>query len=154
LIQRAVERRQASVRRLAAMAGISEGRWRQIVNGYQSVGRGDYAAVTAPALTLARMARTVGVDSDALRAVGRADAADELDRLEPEPAATVGRAADLHPAEIAIRKIEEVIDFKGLTDSMRVDTVRGIIVLYRRDVARSEAAPRSEDEPEQRLEAG
>ena len=147
LIQRAVDRRRASVRKLAAVAGISEGRWRQIVNGYQSVGRGEYLPVTAPPLTLARMAGAAGVDAAQLREAGRADAAEELERLkDDEPAATTPAAA--HLAETAIRKIEEVIDFPGLTDSMRVDTIRGIIAVYHREVTRSG------EEPGQRLEAG
>jgi hypothetical protein len=68
---------------------------------------------------------------------------------EPAP---VARHTDL--AEIAIRKIEEVLDFRGLTASMRVDTIRGIVAHYRQDVARSVEAARSEEPPEQRLAAG
>lgn len=60
------------------MAGISSTRWRHIVNGYQPHGAGQNLAVIAPAATLARMARAVGVTPEQLAEVGRADAADEL----------------------------------------------------------------------------
>lgn len=63
-------------------AGLSEGRLRQIVNGYQSVA-GHHLRVVAPADTLARVARVVGVDVCALREVGRGDAADVLEHLAP-----------------------------------------------------------------------
>jgi hypothetical protein len=64
-----------TAREAARRAGLSEGRWRQIVSGYQSAGRGSYHAVVAPAATLARMARVVGVTAEQLDSVGRSDAA-------------------------------------------------------------------------------
>lgn len=74
LIARAVRQRHISARKIAPAAGITEARWRQIVNGYQSVG-GQYIRVVAPAATLAKMARAVGITSDQLTDVGREDAA-------------------------------------------------------------------------------
>ena len=82
LIQGAAERTRQSARQLAANAGISDARWRHIVNGYQPVGRGEAIAVVAPSATLARMARVVGVSSDQLRQVGRSDAADVLEATD------------------------------------------------------------------------
>lgn len=67
-----------SIRGVAKAAGISEGRWRQIENGYQSVRKGEYIDVRAPADTLARMAKAVGASPEQLRDAGRGDAADEL----------------------------------------------------------------------------
>src|SRR5581483_11036709 len=73
--RRSPERRQISVREAARRAGISEGWWRQVVNGYQSLSGGAYGTVRAPAETLARMAQAAGVTADDLTAAGRADAA-------------------------------------------------------------------------------
>lgn len=78
LIDRATKAKKVSKRRAAEMAGISEGRWRAIVNGYQSAGGGQTVTVVAPANTLARMARVVDVSADQLREAERADAADVL----------------------------------------------------------------------------
>lgn len=94
LIQEAAERTRQSARRLAANAGISDARWRHIVNGYQPVGRGAYLAIVAPPERLARMARAVGVTADELRRVGRADAAEELESMPPERPANGGDAVE------------------------------------------------------------
>lgn len=67
-----------SVRRAATMAGISEGRWRQIAKGYNQVSKETFVESIAPADTLARMARVVGATPGQLQEVGREDAADEL----------------------------------------------------------------------------
>ncbi|HZR50057.1 MAG TPA: helix-turn-helix transcriptional regulator [Streptosporangiaceae bacterium] len=81
LIAAALKDARISVREAARRAGISEGWWRQVVNGYQSLSGGAYGTVRAPAETLARMAQAAGVTADDLTAAGRADAAAELDRL-------------------------------------------------------------------------
>jgi transcriptional regulator with XRE-family HTH domain len=105
LIDAARLRRSLKIRRVAPEAGISEGRWRQIVNGYQSAGRGQVVDVIAPAETLARMAKAVGVTATELRKAGRTDAALELERLvvfeqQPTKAADAARIAreQLNPA--------------------------------------------------------
>ena len=66
-----------SMRRAAEAAGMSDGRWRQIVKGYQGTGSGRIPVV-APADTLARMALVVGVTPDELDGAGRSDAAESL----------------------------------------------------------------------------
>jgi transcriptional regulator with XRE-family HTH domain len=78
LIQSAMKRGRLSARKAAARVGLSEARWRQIMNGYQSVG-GQKVPVFGPPETIARMAAAVGVTSDQLRAVAREDAAAEMD---------------------------------------------------------------------------
>lgn len=78
LIEKALKLAGMSGRHAATEAGISDARWRQIVNGYMSAGGGQAVSVVGPADTLARMARVVGVTPDQLREVGRADAADLL----------------------------------------------------------------------------
>jgi len=70
-----------SGRRAAELAGMSEGRWRQIAKGYMAAGGGHAIPVIAPADTLARMALAVGVTADELRKAGREDAADVLTML-------------------------------------------------------------------------
>lgn len=84
-----------SVRKAATAAGISDGRWRQIANGYQSVGAGQVAIVEGPPETLARMALAVGVTPEELRSVGRIDAADALVMLTDITTATSGREGTL-----------------------------------------------------------
>lgn len=60
---------------------MSDGRWGQIVRGYQTMGDDVFAAVRAPADTLARMAKVVGVTPEQLEEAGRGDAAEELREL-------------------------------------------------------------------------
>lgn len=110
LIGRAAERTGLSVRRLAAKAGISDARWRHIVNGYQPVGRGQTIPIVAPAETLARMARVVGVTPDELRKAGRADAAAELERQTQAPVSAVEALAE---------DIKAVLDDVDLTEEER-----------------------------------
>ena len=71
LIADAAAARGLSIREASRRAGISYGRWRQITSGYQNVSPGSYAAVRAPAVTLARMARVAGVPAGQLEAAGR-----------------------------------------------------------------------------------
>ena len=78
LLQRARDRRHLSQRAAARKAGMSDGRWRHIESGYQTVSAGVHAAVRAPAGTLARMAASLGVTAAELIDAGREDAAKEL----------------------------------------------------------------------------
>ncbi len=88
LIADAADRMNLSLRKAADRAGISYGRWRQIVTGCQNVSPGSFAAVHAPAKTLAKMAAVVGVTPAQLAEAGREDAAEALARLQsPEAAA-------------------------------------------------------------------
>jgi hypothetical protein len=80
LLQEALKVDGRSPRAVAPQAGISDGRWRQIVKGWMHVG-GVVQEVVAPPATLARMAYSVDVTPDALRAAGRDDAAEILDKM-------------------------------------------------------------------------
>lgn len=114
LIAAALERTNPKLtqRKAAELADISEARWRQLVSGYISVGQGNYAAVHAPAKTLARMADVVGVTPEELNAADRSDAAVELMQLQRNRSAhfPVGSEGDpldltrLSPAEIELVK--------------------------------------------------
>ena len=66
-----------SMRKAAEMAGMSDGRWRQIVKGYQGTGTGKIPVI-APDETLARMALVVGVTDSQLESAGRPEAAGVL----------------------------------------------------------------------------
>lgn len=84
LIQAAIKRAGISARQAADRAGMSEGRWRQIANGYQVVSKGTYIPVEGPPDTVAAMARVAGIAPDELDAVGREDAAAALRDMQPE----------------------------------------------------------------------
>ena len=90
LIAGAAGRLDLSIREAARRAGISYGRWRQITAGYQNVSPGVYAAVHAPARTLARMAAVVGVTPEEMETEGqRPDAAEAMRETEAHRGAPV-----------------------------------------------------------------
>ncbi|WP_233646741.1 helix-turn-helix domain-containing protein [Streptomyces sp. BSE6.1] len=104
LIKEALRRARLSGRTAARRAGISDARWRQIINGYQSIGGQRIAVKRAPDETIARMAHAAGVTPDELRQTGRTEAADLLAELAgpPTPASTADQyAADPHIDAIA-----------------------------------------------------
>lgn len=85
LIADAADRMDLSIREAARRAGLSYGRWRQVVQGYQNTSPGQFAKVNAPAKTLAKMARVVGVTPEQMETEGqRPDVADLL--RQPAPA--------------------------------------------------------------------
>lgn len=86
LISAALKDARISVREASRRAGISDGWWRQIVNGYQSLSGGSFGTVRAPAETLARMALVAGVTPERMASEGqRPDAAGEMERLRDQP---------------------------------------------------------------------
>lgn len=122
-----------SARKAASLAGMSDARWRHIVNGYQPIARNEQIAVTAPAQTLARMAKVVGVDADQLRAAGREDAADELERLPTDDASqALGDEMEQASASAVLRVIATVLR-SNLPDGMKLR-------LIERELAGVEAA--------------
>lgn len=98
-IERARMARKMSVRRAAAVAGMSEGRWRQIAKGYQSAAKGVRVPVNAPPETLARMANAVGLTFDALSGVADDDTVAALLDLQAPPQPPGEREALLAWAE-------------------------------------------------------
>lgn len=91
LIEDAAEDLDISIREAAKHAGLSYGRWRQIVKGYQNVSPGVYAEVrNAPATTVARMAMVAGVSPELMETKGqRPDVADAMRRRAAAPARPV-----------------------------------------------------------------
>ncbi|MGP3914384.1 helix-turn-helix domain-containing protein [Nonomuraea sp. 10N515B] len=84
LIAAALKRKRLSAREAARRTGISEGRWRQIVSGYQTVS-GVHVSVRGPAETVARMAHIAGLSPTQLVEANRSDAADELREILQAP---------------------------------------------------------------------
>lgn len=82
LIKVAQKRARLSARKAAVLAGISEGRWRQIVNGYQTVRKDMHVSVRGPDETVASMANAVGVTPDELAEAGREEAAEFLREMQ------------------------------------------------------------------------
>lgn len=110
LIKTALKRSGMSARKAAQEAGLSEGRWRQIVDGYQVVSAGNYQPLRGPAETVARMAAIAGVTAEALETAGRDDAARELRILHDVSAKAIPTSLpagladieDASPAEAAM----------------------------------------------------
>lgn len=129
-LDRAVTRSRMSVREAAKRAGVSEGRWRQIVKGYQSAG-GQQIPVTAPKNTLAKMAHAVGMTPDMLRATGRGDAADVLEDLTENSPTEATDHGDVDPADEALARV--------MRSDLTEDQQRKLILLLleeRRDAER------------------
>lgn len=102
LIEAARREAGLSVREAARRAQISEGWWRQVVKGYQTLSGGGYGLVRdVPAATIARMARAARVEPEQLAAEGkRPDAAQAMRELPearpPSPPATLQSASDTY----------------------------------------------------------
>lgn len=100
-----------SMRSAAKKAGLSEGRWRQIENGFSQLGGGNQMPVKAPAETLARMAWVVGAAPSQLNEVGREDAGQALLALihkppTQRPEATQDESGDSAAEEDEIYELE------------------------------------------------
>lgn len=94
--------KQGTVSKVAKHAEISEGRWRQIVKGYQQANKETRLRVVAPAGTLARMAAAVSATPEELEQAGRGDAAEELRKLQQVPQFNAERiAADMRDNPLA-----------------------------------------------------
>lgn len=120
LIAQALKKSRMSAREAAKRAGMSDGRWRQIVSGYQTVSAGVYAPVRGPAETLARMAQVVGVTPEQLEQAGRSDAAAELRELPslPEP------EQELTARELTERLRELTAEFEAERERTRRESER------------------------------
>lgn len=87
LLSQEIKRKGLSQREVARQANLSEGRLRQILNGYASVGHGQYIPVSAPPATVARIALVLNLTTNEL---GRVDleAASELHNMTRPPGPT------------------------------------------------------------------
>lgn len=137
LIAAAADRMNLSIREAARRAGISYGRWRQIVTGYQNVSPGSYAEVRAPAKTLAKMALTVGITPEQMETEGqRPDAAEILREILRQQADSRAAAPQFAPPRRERRlKALEVSDPAELEPFLQdvrreVYTAAGIIGMF------------------------
>ena len=130
LIANAQKRLGLSARKAAAAAGISDSRWRHIINGYQPVGQGQTIPVRAPADTLARMASVVGVTPKELAVAGRADAAEELHQIFPadSPWVNLARAVEPRIVELGFASAREFAKSRGILPDSIEKVVAGIPV--------------------------
>ncbi|WP_047890991.1 hypothetical protein [Micromonospora sp. RV43] len=110
LISRAMERRGLTARAAAIQLGMSEGRLRQIVNGYQALGQGQFRLVIGKAIRVAQLAKLVGVTPAQLANAGREDAAHILlDLLSEEAAAAPQQDQPVNEEELcAIRDNDQL----------------------------------------------
>lgn len=77
LIERAMRMAGVSGRRLAEMVDLSEGRVRQIVNGYRTEA-GQVLAIEGPTDTVVRMAEALNITAEEMLEAGREDVAKDL----------------------------------------------------------------------------
>lgn len=101
-----------SMREAARRAGISDGRWRQIIKGFKQETADVRVPVKGPADTIARMAQVVGATVDQLRDAGRDDAAAELDRLLNAPESDTLRLLRVRATPEAERTPDDVAFLK------------------------------------------
>lgn len=106
LIATAQKSSRLSNRKAAKKAGMSEGRWRQIIQGYQTVS-GVHVPVSAPAETLARMAQVVGATPDQLVEAGRDDAAEALDARSPIDGPQSDDSSTVAQLETRVARLEQ-----------------------------------------------
>jgi len=129
-----------SIREASRRAGISYGRWRQITSGVQNVSPGSYAAVRAPAGTLARMARAAGVSPAQLEDAGRADAAEALRKMasdrSPRPALVPPLVTASAPGDEDDTEEREFINLTRMAEPADIPVLRALRRLLDPDTGR------------------
>jgi hypothetical protein len=140
LIQDALKTDGRSIRQVAALAGISDARWRQLVKGSLNVGSDHVTEQVAPPATLARMAYVVGVTPGQLTKAGRKDAAAILVQLQqdaldggsavPLPATAAGDQAD---------EIDLVYASKTMSAEQKLKAIRQILLLRKQAETEADA---------------
>lgn len=160
LIEAAATASGLSVKKLSANAGISDTRWRHIVRGWQPGPGGAVNPVTAPAMTLARMAFAVGVPPEELAKTGRTDAADLLERMDasgadsviPMPATVHARGFNapvtVGGPEAGADEIEMVYASRSMSPKQKLQTIRMILRLRAEAEAEEDAARKKAPAPD------
>ncbi len=109
LLDAARKRKGLSHRALGDLVDLSDGRVRQVLNGYQTPGGGEYFPVSGKPEVIGRMALVLDVPRKDLVAAGRGDAAEVLDHLtrstptEGRPSTLAGFTNDELLAEVRAR---------------------------------------------------
>ena len=120
VIAAALERSSLSIREASKRAGISYGRWRQVVSGIQNVSRGNIAPVTnVPAATIARMALAAGATPEEMEREGRRpDAAQMMRAGVPTPRPRIPDDASLPPSLRGLNKGEMLPYFEQIDNEL------------------------------------
>lgn len=142
LIEKAATYSGQSARALAANAGMSDTRWRQVIRGWQQGPGGTQVEARASAVTLARMALAVGVKAQELAEAGREDAAQQLQRIEAELQS--GSSGSRSPAAGSADSIADEIDLiyaSKMSARRRLELIRKVLRL-RAEAEAEEAAER------------
>lgn len=112
LIEEAAKASGRSTRQLAANAGMSDTRWRQVVRGWQENAAGKVIEARASDEALARMAYVVKVEPGQLIEAGREGAAEALKRYKRLlPASSTFLAERGLGGELVIRDKDDTITF-------------------------------------------
>jgi hypothetical protein len=124
-----------SGREAARLAGMSEGRWRQIVRGVQAKAGMDIP-VTAPARTIVAMALAVEVDpAEALRAAGFDVAEEDIQAMADRrrrPKLVRGAVVESGLAD----EIDRIRRLRGISPNDKIRMVQALIELHEeRDAA-------------------
>lgn len=130
-----------SMRKLADEVGLSEGRVRQIINGYQSMG-GQIIAIVGPADTVARLAQAAGVTPEQMRSAGRPDAADVMSPLR---GVGVTEEGDLWISDHEL-ETEDLVEWLGRPENERGRPPTRSLVLWDTEQLLEAAAERHRDE--------
>jgi hypothetical protein len=144
LIEKAATYSGLSARALAANAGMSDTRWRQVIRGWQPGANGTQVEARASAVTLARMALAVGVTVEQLAEVGREDAAQQLGRIQAEQqsGSSVVPLPATDSSDAAADEIE-LIYASNLPAGRRLELIRMVLRL-RAEAEAEKAAERKE----------
>jgi hypothetical protein len=142
LIEEAAKATGRSIRALAANAGMSDTRWRQVIRGHQQGPGGRTIEARASATALARMAIAVKVDPEQLEEVGRGDAADEqrriLEVMQRDSIAPLNAGVSHSPVSSAI---EMIYASPSMTNRQKLQAIAKVLRLES-ELAAEEATQR------------
>lgn len=150
LLQDALQTTGRSIRQVAAEAGMSDARWRQLVKGSMNKG-GHVVEEIAPAHTLARMAQVVGVTAEQLRHADRPDAASALESLtKGSKGGGLQVVASIHAGHAA-DEIDLIYE-SSMSATQKLEAIRKVLLL--RAQADAEKAAKREQAAQETKENG
>jgi len=152
VIQDALAADGRSVRKVAALAGMSDARWRQIVKGSMQIVQGVFNEVIAPPATLARMAFAVGVRPEQLAQAGRTDAADLLSRMEEDGISLIASRSLTMAAGGSARssdpdEIDMIYASTTMSARQKLERIRMVLALRAQAEAEEAQAPAQQQAP-------
>lgn len=120
-----------SIRALAANAGMSDTRWRQVVKGSQPGPGGQPVEARASATSLARMAIAVGLSPEQLEQAGRDDAAEAQRRFLREMQDNAVVPLPVGPTASGMDEIEMIYASRSLSAREKLVRIRMVLDLRR-----------------------